>query len=108
MECDFATRVLDCMFFTGFVSERGPPWRPCDVWDELYSNIGDLLRLEAQDQRMLLIHIQVCTNLFYLSSPSEFLVVSSVCKLHDSTKTLYLYSLSLLRFCLLLCFRRYR
>jgi hypothetical protein len=59
MECDFATRVLDCMFFTGFVSERGPPWRPCDVWDELYSNIGDLLRLEAQDQRMLLVHIQV-------------------------------------------------
>jgi myotubularin-related protein 5/13 len=63
MECDFATRVLDCMFFTGFVSERGPPWRPCDVWDELYSNVGDLLRLEAQDQRMLLVHIQVrvCT-----------------------------------------------
>jgi myotubularin-related protein 5/13 len=60
MECDFATRVLDCMFFTGFVSERGPPWRPCDVWDELYSNIGDLLRLEVQDQRMLLVHIQVC------------------------------------------------
>lgn len=59
MECDFATRVLDCMFFTGFVSERGPPWRSCDVWDELYSNIGDQLRLEVQDQRMLLVHIQV-------------------------------------------------
>jgi hypothetical protein len=80
MDCDFATRVLDCMFFTGFVSERGPPWRPCDVWDELYSNIGDLLRLEAQDQRMLLVHIQVYTHFFDMLLPSEFMVVLSDCK----------------------------
>ncbi|XP_069696125.1 myotubularin-related protein 13 isoform X2 [Periplaneta americana] len=65
MDCDFTTRVLDCMFFTGFVAERGPPWRPCDVWDELYSNIGDLLRLEAQDQRMVLVHIQELAQQLY-------------------------------------------
>lgn len=59
IDCDFATRVLDCMFFTGFVSERGPPWRPCDLWDELYSNIGELLKIEAQDPKKLLNHIQV-------------------------------------------------
>ena len=47
------------MFFTGFVSERGPPWRPCDVWDELYNNIGELLKIETQDPKKLLNHIQV-------------------------------------------------
>lgn len=52
------------MFFTGFVTERGPPWRPCDYWDELYANMGDLLRSEAQDPRLLLVHIKVI-NLFY-------------------------------------------
>lgn len=36
------------MFFTGFVTERGPPWRPCDAWDELYSSMNDLLKSEAQ------------------------------------------------------------
>jgi hypothetical protein len=50
------------MFFTGFVQERGPPWRPCDLWDELDSNIGDHLRQESQDQRLLLVHIQVQLN----------------------------------------------
>lgn len=48
------------MFFTGFVAERGPPWRPCDVWDELYNAIGDLIRTESQDSKKLLTHIQVC------------------------------------------------
>lgn len=66
IDCDFATRVLDCMFFTGFVSERGPPWRPCDVWDELYNNIGELLRTEAQDPKKLLNHIQVYFKVYFL------------------------------------------
>nr|XP_018897778.1 PREDICTED: myotubularin-related protein 13 isoform X2 [Bemisia tabaci] len=57
-DCDFTTRVLDCMFFTAFVTERGPPWRPCDCWDELYSNITEQLKMESQDQRLVLTHIQ--------------------------------------------------
>ena len=50
------------MFFTGFVSERGPPWRPCDVWDELYNNIGELLKIETQDPKKLLNHIRMCAK----------------------------------------------
>ncbi|KAK4886969.1 hypothetical protein RN001_003240 [Aquatica leii] len=65
IDCDFSTRVLDCMFFTSFVTERGPPWRPCDVWDELYSNFGDLMKLEIQDTRMLLMHIQELAQQLY-------------------------------------------
>jgi len=68
-DCDFTTRVLDCMFFTGFVSERGQPWRPCDVWDDLYNNIGEQLRLEAQDPRLQLTHIQVSELCWYSQRP---------------------------------------
>lgn len=56
---DFLTKVLDCMFFNTFVAERGPPWRHCDIWDDLYATIGDHLRQEEQDLRLLLVHIQV-------------------------------------------------
>lgn len=58
-DCDFTTRVLDCMFFNSFVAERGPPWRPCDHWDELYSNMAELLRLEQADHSLIQRHIQV-------------------------------------------------
>ncbi|CAG5102004.1 Similar to sbf2: Myotubularin-related protein 13 (Xenopus laevis) [Cotesia congregata] len=57
-DCDFTIRVLDCMFFTSFIAERGPPWRPCDIWDELYSNISDQLKQESQDHGLVLTHIQ--------------------------------------------------
>ncbi|KAJ8911049.1 hypothetical protein NQ315_004696 [Exocentrus adspersus] len=70
-DCDFTTRVLDCMFFTSFVSERGPPWRPCDVWDELYSNLVELTRTEQQDPRLVLMHIQdLATQLYTNEIPN--------------------------------------
>ncbi|XP_025829760.1 myotubularin-related protein 13 isoform X2 [Agrilus planipennis] len=65
INCDFSTRILDCMFFTSFVADRGPPWRPCDVWDELYSNFNDLLKIETQDPNMLLVHIQELAQQLY-------------------------------------------
>lgn len=56
---EFVGKVLDCMFFTTFVTERGPPWRVCDLWDDLYAGIGDQLRQEQHDSRKLLENIQV-------------------------------------------------
>ncbi|XP_052006173.1 myotubularin-related protein 13-like isoform X2 [Xyrauchen texanus] len=35
IENDFLIKVLDGMAFAGFVSERGPPYRACDLFDEL-------------------------------------------------------------------------
>lgn len=64
-DCDFTVRVLDCMFFTSFVSERGPPWRPCDYWDELYSNMQELLKSEMQDSRLIFQHIQENAQILY-------------------------------------------
>ncbi|XP_049836392.1 myotubularin-related protein 13 isoform X2 [Schistocerca gregaria] len=81
MDCDFTTRVLDCMFFTGFVAERGPPWRPCDVWDELYSSLSELFRLEAQDQRLLIAHIQdLAQQLFNNENPNPQPYVQKILK----------------------------
>lgn len=35
IENDFLTKVLSGMAFAGFVSERGPPYRSCDLFDEV-------------------------------------------------------------------------
>ncbi|KAL1114877.1 hypothetical protein AAG570_007701 [Ranatra chinensis] len=58
VDCDFTTRVLDSMFFTGFVTERGPPWRPCDHWDELYAQMPELMRQEQLNPSLIIQHIQ--------------------------------------------------
>ncbi|KAK7870000.1 hypothetical protein R5R35_011968 [Gryllus longicercus] len=64
-DCDFTTRVLDCMFFTSFVAERGPPWRPCDVWDELYSGLTEQLRIEVHEPTTVLVHVQELAQQLY-------------------------------------------
>ena len=46
---DFLSKFLDCMFFNEFINTRGPPWRKCDIFDELYSNIGELIAEEQAD-----------------------------------------------------------
>lgn len=58
VSCEFLSRVLDSMFFTSFITERGPPWRTCDAWDELYSSMTDLTRSELQNPKLVLQHIQ--------------------------------------------------
>ena len=57
-ECDFIPRFLDCMFFNDFIYKRGPPWRKCDIFDELYANIGEHLALELIDHRKILTHLE--------------------------------------------------
>jgi len=57
-ECDFIPRFLDCMFFNDFIYNRGTPWRKCDIFDQLYSNIGEHLALEQNDHRKILTHIE--------------------------------------------------
>nr|CAD7393185.1 unnamed protein product [Timema cristinae] len=84
LDCDFTTRVLDCMFFTSFVCERGPPWRPCDVWDELYSSMSDQLRLEAQDPHKVLLHIkELAQQLYTNENPNPQPYVQKILKPPD-------------------------
>lgn len=35
MEDDFLPKVLEGMAFAGFVTERGPPYRATDLFDEV-------------------------------------------------------------------------
>lgn len=56
--CQFAVRLLDSMFFNGLVAERGPPWRPTDIWDELVQNLPEQQRLESLNPDLELQHIQ--------------------------------------------------
>ena len=39
-------RVLDSMSFHKFIEERGPPFRVCDIFDEVYASIYDQLKRE--------------------------------------------------------------
>ncbi|XP_014253591.1 myotubularin-related protein 13 isoform X2 [Cimex lectularius] len=65
VDCEFTTKVLDSMFFTGFVMERGPPWRPCDHWDELYAQMPELIRQEQLNPASVIKHIQDVANVLY-------------------------------------------
>ncbi|XP_059373236.1 myotubularin-related protein 13-like isoform X5 [Carassius carassius] len=49
IENDFLTKVLDGMAFAGFVSERGPPYRACDLFDELVALDVDCLKEEEEN-----------------------------------------------------------
>ncbi|KAM3965988.1 LOW QUALITY PROTEIN: SET domain binding factor [Aphomia sociella] len=57
-QCPFAVRLLDSMFFNGLVAERGPPWRPTDIWDELVQNLPEQQRLESLNPELELVHLQ--------------------------------------------------
>uniref|UniRef100_A0A673JAT5 Myotubularin-related protein 13-like n=1 Tax=Sinocyclocheilus rhinocerous TaxID=307959 RepID=A0A673JAT5_9TELE len=49
IENDFLTKVLDGMAFAGFVSERGPPYRACDLFDELVALDVDCFKEEEEN-----------------------------------------------------------
>ncbi|KAH7968208.1 hypothetical protein HPB52_007021 [Rhipicephalus sanguineus] len=67
IESEFVTKLLDCMFFNTFVAERGPPYRVCDIFDELYASMNDLLRTEARDPDLTLHHIRQLAQQLYLN-----------------------------------------
>ena len=39
--------------------DRGCPWRPCDIWDEVHNALPNQLRAEANDPKLVMTHIQV-------------------------------------------------
>jgi myotubularin-related protein 5/13 len=53
------------MFFNTLVSDRGPPWRQCDIFDELYSVFGEQCQVEQTDPSRVLRHIQILAEELY-------------------------------------------
>ncbi|KAM3854556.1 myotubularin-related protein 13 isoform 1-T1 [Vipera latastei] len=58
IENDFLTKILNGMAFAGFVSERGPPYRPCDLFDELVAFEVERIKSEESNSLKVLKHIR--------------------------------------------------
>ncbi|XP_068197560.1 myotubularin-related protein 13 isoform X2 [Antennarius striatus] len=65
VENDFLTKVLDGMAFAGFVSERGPPYRACDLFDELVALDVDSFKEEELIPAKLQKHIRELSEQLY-------------------------------------------
>uniref|UniRef100_A0AAQ4QKL2 SET binding factor 2 n=1 Tax=Gasterosteus aculeatus aculeatus TaxID=481459 RepID=A0AAQ4QKL2_GASAC len=65
IENDFLTKVLDGMAFAGFVSERGPPYRACDLFDELVALDTDIFKEEEASPAKLQKHIRAFSEQLY-------------------------------------------
>lgn len=84
--CDneFVNKLLECMVFNQFISERGHPWRPCDVWDDLYNNLGEQMLQEQEDPKSVLSHIQELALLLHQNEhPSPTPYVPKIIKPPD-------------------------
>ncbi|KAJ8269250.1 hypothetical protein COCON_G00118570 [Conger conger] len=64
-EDDFLMKVLDGMAFAGFVSERGPPYRTTDLFDELNANQVERIRHEEGSPRKVLNHVKELAELLF-------------------------------------------
>lgn len=58
LDDDFLIKVLDGMAFAGFISERGSPYRACDLFDELVANDIERIRSEEGNPQKVLKHIK--------------------------------------------------
>ncbi|XP_078275779.1 myotubularin-related protein 5 isoform X2 [Rhinoraja longicauda] len=58
LDDDLLIKVLDGMAFAGFVSERGSPYRACDLFDELVANEIERIRSEEGNPQKVLKHVK--------------------------------------------------
>ncbi|XP_040199117.1 myotubularin-related protein 5 isoform X3 [Rana temporaria] len=65
VEDDFLTKVLEGMAFAGFVTERGPPYRSTDLFDELVAYDVRKLQYEEGSQKYLMKYIRDLAEKLY-------------------------------------------
>ncbi|XP_069621574.1 myotubularin-related protein 5 isoform X6 [Ranitomeya imitator] len=65
VEDDFLTKVLEGMAFAGFVTERGPPYRSLDLFDELVAYDVHKIQYEEGTQKYLVKHVQELAEKLY-------------------------------------------
>ncbi|XP_072529117.1 myotubularin-related protein 5 isoform X6 [Salminus brasiliensis] len=84
-EDDFLMKVLDGMAFAGFVSERGPPYRPTDLFDDLIANEVERVRQEQGDPHKVMDHIkELAEQLFKNENPYPAVAMHKVQRPSDS------------------------
>ncbi|XP_041326202.1 myotubularin-related protein 5 [Pyrgilauda ruficollis] len=64
-EDDFLTKVLEGMAFAGFVTERGAPYRPIDLFDELVAYEVKRMKAEEGNKQKILRHIKELAEKLY-------------------------------------------
>ncbi|XP_077995141.1 myotubularin-related protein 13-like isoform X2 [Glandiceps talaboti] len=68
---DFLQKVLGGMSFGTFVQERGPPFRVCDIFDEVSANIQETLLQEGRKHERILKNVQeIARHLFINENPN--------------------------------------
>uniref|UniRef100_A0A8C5QPK5 SET binding factor 2 n=1 Tax=Leptobrachium leishanense TaxID=445787 RepID=A0A8C5QPK5_9ANUR len=80
VENDFLTKVLNGMAFAGFVSERGPPYRACDLFDELVSFEVERIRDDEQSsvQEIVKRVRELAEHLFKNENPNPHMAFQKV------------------------------
>uniref|UniRef100_A0A4W3JAG3 SET binding factor 2 n=1 Tax=Callorhinchus milii TaxID=7868 RepID=A0A4W3JAG3_CALMI len=81
IENDFLTKVLDGMAFAGFVSERGPPYRSCDLFDDLVAFDVERIKAEEGNAQKMLKHIrELAEQLYKNENPNPHMTFQRVPK----------------------------
>ncbi|XP_041131428.1 myotubularin-related protein 13-like isoform X1 [Polyodon spathula] len=79
IENDFLTKVLDGMAFAGFVSDRGPPYRACDLFDEIVAFDIQQIKEEQESATKMLKHIrELSEQLFKNENPNPHMAFQKV------------------------------
>uniref|UniRef100_A0A8D2LTB8 SET binding factor 1 n=1 Tax=Varanus komodoensis TaxID=61221 RepID=A0A8D2LTB8_VARKO len=65
VEDDFLPKVLEGMAFAGFVTERGPPYRDTDLFDELVANEATRMQADEGNKARVLWHIKELAEQLY-------------------------------------------
>uniref|UniRef100_A0A8D2D689 SET binding factor 2 n=1 Tax=Sciurus vulgaris TaxID=55149 RepID=A0A8D2D689_SCIVU len=79
VENDFLTKVLNGMAFAGFVSERGPPYRSCDLFDELVAFEVERIKLEENNPLKMIKHVrELAEQLFKNENPNPHMAFQKV------------------------------
>uniref|UniRef100_A0A665W6Y0 SET binding factor 1 n=1 Tax=Echeneis naucrates TaxID=173247 RepID=A0A665W6Y0_ECHNA len=87
-EDDFLMKVLDGMAFAGFVSERGPPYRATDLFDELVANEGERIRQEEACPHKVMNHVkELAEQLFKNENPYPAVAMHKVQRPSENTQS---------------------
>ncbi|XP_058161744.1 myotubularin-related protein 13 isoform X4 [Dasypus novemcinctus] len=79
VENDFLTKVLNGMAFAGFVSERGPPYRSCDLFDELVAFEVERIKVEENNPLKIVKHVrELAEQLFKNENPNPHMAFQKV------------------------------
>ncbi|XP_051974415.1 myotubularin-related protein 5-like isoform X2 [Xyrauchen texanus] len=86
-EDDFLMKVLDGMAFAGFVSERGPPYRPIDLFDDLIASQVERIRQEMGNPQKVMKHIkELAEQLFKNENPYPAVAMHRVQRTSENTQ----------------------